>query len=67
MERERLSKECTFTILKHYYPIKKGVYSMMRKHGILLRTEATIRADRDNFYITGTNRSIVSTIFEVLS
>tara|TARA_Y100000310_G_scaffold345442_1_gene465054 strand:+ start:1540 stop:1743 length:204 start_codon:yes stop_codon:yes gene_type:complete len=66
MKRELLSKECAFVILKHYYNINKGVYRLLRKHGIMLPTQATIKADRDSHYIVGTNREIVRTVYEVL-
>lgn len=65
MIKEKLSKECAFSILRYYYRINKGVYSLLRGYGILLPTGVRVRTDKRSFYIVGESRNIIRTLNEV--
>ena len=66
MISERLSKSMAFSILRHYYNVNQGVYSLLRKHGIILKTGAKVKMEQRKFYIMGDAVSITDTLDEVL-
>ena len=66
MIREQLSKGCALSILRYYYENREGMYSLLRKYGIPLKTQAIIRLSGRKFYIEGKSYQVVRTLEEVL-